>query len=63
MIRCMSNFTTNVSKQNPTNYLLVFLDISNAFDTIYHTIVLNELVRGVVQKWFRKHIFAGGKCM
>ena len=57
-IRCISNFTTNVSKQKPTNYLqfLVFLDISNAFDTIYHTIVLNKLVRGVVLGWFRKYL-------
>ena len=60
---CCSTLTThmNLSKMDIGQYLLMlFLDFSQAFDTVNHRILLNKLhhvgVRGVSQRWFESHI-------
>ena len=61
-IDAVSKFTTHVLKslENKLCTLAVFMDLSKAFDTIDHNILLAKLeyygVRGITLEWFRSYL-------
>jgi len=61
-IDAVAKFTSHVmtSIENKCSTVAVFLDLSKAFDTIDHQILLNKLdhygVRGVALDWFRNYL-------
>ena len=61
-INAATNFIIDVinSFENDTSTLVVFLDLSKAFDTIDHDIMIKKLeyygIRGTVLDWFRSYL-------
>ena len=59
MIMLLVDKINNAVKENKTT-LGVYLDLSKAFDTIDHNILLNKLeyygFRGVVKDWFENYL-------
>ena len=53
-------YKTLSSLDNDKSTLATFLDLSKAFDTIDHTIMLDKLsyygIRGVALQWFRSYL-------
>ena len=61
-IDAIAKFTSNValSTENKDTTMAVFLDLSKAFDTIDHNILLDKLnyygIRGLALEWFRNYL-------
>lgn len=61
-IDAITKFTTDISKSlnEKQSTLAIFLDLSKAFDTIDHAILLHKLeyygIRGVALEWFRNYL-------
>ena len=61
-IDAIAKFTSNIalSTENKDTTMAVFLDLSKAFDTIDHNILLDKLnyygIRGLALEWFRNYL-------
>lgn len=54
------NTLTKGTQTKHTGYALIFLDISAAFDTVSHDILLNRLkeigIQGIILQWFQPYL-------
>ena len=68
-IQAITELTANIvqSFDNKLNTLGVFLDLSNAFDTIDHATLINKLhhygVRGIALEWFGSSLSNRKQCV
>ena len=61
-LRCVTNNIKHAMDSNKKGIILVMIDLSSAFDTIDHSILLSRLelrygITSVVLEWFRSYLY------